>query len=72
MSVTDQRVGDVLAGFRRLGSRQDREGMARFAITAERVFGVSLADIRTEAKRLGRDHALALALWDAGWRERPS
>ena len=72
MSVTNERMGDVLARFRRLGSRKNREGMARFAITAERVFGVSLGDIRAEAKRLGRDHALALALWDTAWRERPS
>ena len=32
MSVTDRRVGDVLARFRRIGRRQDREGMARFAL----------------------------------------
>ena len=33
------------------------------------VFGVSVADIRVLAKRLGRNHELALALWETGWYE---
>jgi 3-methyladenine DNA glycosylase AlkD len=33
------------------------------------VFGVSVSDLRAYAKTLGRDHALALALWKTGWYE---
>jgi 3-methyladenine DNA glycosylase AlkD len=43
--------------------------MARYAIRSEKVFGVSVADTRALAKRLGRDHALAGALWETGWHE---
>lgn len=51
------------------GSKRNREGMARYGITAEKVFGVSVSTVRTLAKRPGRDHELALALWDTGWYE---
>ena len=43
--------------------------MARYGIVAPKVFGVSVGDIRAMAKRLGRDHDLALALWKTGWYE---
>jgi 3-methyladenine DNA glycosylase AlkD len=38
--------------------------MARYGIPSENAAGVSVADIRLLAKRLGRNHALALALWE--------
>lgn len=42
--------------------------LARFGIvTADKVIGASVGDIRLLAKRIGRDHPLALSLWDAGW-----
>ena len=43
--------------------------MARFGIVARKVFGVSVADLREVAKRTGRDHTLAQALWRSGWHE---
>jgi 3-methyladenine DNA glycosylase AlkD len=42
------------------------EGMARFGIDLERRLGVSVPDLRRAARRVGRDHALALALWETG------
>jgi len=62
-------VKAVLAKLERLGSKRNRDGMARYGIVAERVFGVSVGTLRTLAKGLGRDHELALALWDTGWYE---
>jgi len=59
----------VLAWLSRRGRARDREGMARFGITSPRVFGVSMAAMRPLVRRLGRDHALALALWQTGWLE---
>ena len=56
----------ALAWLKRRGSKRNREGMARYAITAENVLGVSVSNIRVLAKRLGRNHELALALWDTG------
>jgi 3-methyladenine DNA glycosylase AlkD len=38
--------------------------MARFGINVERAIGVSMIDLRALARRIGRDHDLALALWD--------
>lgn len=43
--------------------------MARFAIRSPRVFGVSMQTMRPLVRSLGRDHTLALALWESGWLE---
>jgi 3-methyladenine DNA glycosylase AlkD len=44
--------------------------MARYGIVSSLpVMGVSVGDARAVAKQAGRDHALALELWDAGWYE---
>jgi len=59
----------IVASLRRLGSRRNRDGMARYAIPSDRAFGVSMGKIQAMAKRLGRDHALAAALWKTGWYE---
>lgn len=60
-------MADALAWLERRGTKRNRDGLARYGITAARVFGVSVGTIRQLAKRLGPDHALALALWDTGW-----
>lgn len=63
------RVEAVLAWLARRGRRANVEGMARFGITSPRVYGVSLTTMRPLIKRLGRDQALAEALWATGWLE---
>ena len=63
------RVREALTWLERRGTKRNRDGMARYAIVADKVFGVSVADIRQLSKRLGRDHELAAALWDTGWYE---
>ncbi|MCE9601167.1 MAG: DNA alkylation repair protein [Gemmatimonadetes bacterium] len=52
-----------------MGTARNRHGMARYGLVARKVFGVSVAEIRRLAARLGRDHTLALALWETGWYE---
>lgn len=37
--------------------------MARYAIVAKNVYGVSVGDLRDLAKKLGKSHDLAAALW---------
>lgn len=59
----------VIAELRALGSEESRSGQARFGINTARSFGVSIAALRPLARRLGRDHALAAALWKSGWHE---
>jgi 3-methyladenine DNA glycosylase AlkD len=43
--------------------------MARYGIETQRAFGVPIAALRPVARRLKRDHALALALWGTGYHE---
>ncbi|MFN2213381.1 MAG: DNA alkylation repair protein [Anaerolineales bacterium] len=42
------------------------EGMARFAILGDQRMGVSVPDMRKIAKDAGKNHQLALDLWDTG------
>jgi len=62
-------VQAVLDTLKRQGSARYREGLARYGIDAPKAFGVSMAKVQLLAKRLGRNHALAAALWDTGWYE---
>ena len=60
---------EVLAWLERKGTRRTVDGMARYGIAAKRAFGVPMGTLLTLKKRLGKDHALSLALWDSGWYE---
>ncbi len=74
-----EQVEAAIASMKQLGTKRVRDDMgARYGIvgpTAERAFGVSMANMKLLAERLtrGRDgarnHALAAALWDTGWYE---
>ncbi|HEX2836262.1 MAG TPA: DNA alkylation repair protein [Thermoanaerobaculia bacterium] len=66
MSAT---VADVLRTLERKGTKKNRDGLARYAIVAEKAFGVSMSDLRAIAKEIGHDHELALALWETEWYE---
>lgn len=70
-SVSEVRVvlAETVERLEALGTSANREGMARFGITAEKVFGVSVADLRAMGKELGRDSRLARALWKVGYHE---
>ena len=60
---------EVLAWLKRRGSQRTVEGMARYGIKAKLVFGVQMGTLGSLSKRLGKDHALALELWESGWYE---
>jgi len=45
------------------------EGMARFGIRSGNVLGISIPTLRTMAKRIGKNHELALELWGSGIHE---
>ncbi|MBN1936296.1 MAG: DNA alkylation repair protein [Anaerolineae bacterium] len=56
-------VKDILARLK-ANTRPDQiAGMARYGMTAEGRLGVSVPDMRKLAKEVGKDHSLALALW---------
>ena len=65
----EQKVEAALSSLEQMSTRRDRENLARFGITASKAFGVSMANMQVLAKRLGRNHELAAALWDTGWYE---
>ena len=63
-------VAAALSALERHASKRVREEMApRYGIIAKKAFGVPMAKIQLVAKQLGRDHELALALWETGWYE---
>jgi len=45
---------------------QELAGMARFGIVGDNRLGLSVPAMRSIARTLGRDHALAQALWETG------
>jgi len=60
---------DVLAWLKKQGTRRTVDGMARYGIVAQRAFGVPMGTLLSLKKQLGKDHALAAALWASGWYE---
>ncbi len=70
MSQLTEQVEAALQWLERRGSQKVRdEQRTRYGITAAKAYGVPVGVIQKYAKELGRDHALALALWETGWYE---
>jgi 3-methyladenine DNA glycosylase AlkD len=69
MKIAQDEVQAALAWLEQKSTLRDRENLARFGITASKAFGVSIKNIQVLAKRLGRNHELAAALWETGWYE---
>ena len=53
----------------RASARIRDEALTRYGITASKSFGIRMGVIQRLGKTLGRDHELALALWDQEWYE---
>src|SRR5687768_3402424 len=62
----DERVESALASLKRKATKATRDGMARYAIPSDNAYGVAMRDIKALGATLGRDQALAAALWDTG------
>jgi 3-methyladenine DNA glycosylase AlkD len=52
-----------------MGDPENRAGMARFGINPENAYGISIPALRKIARETGKDHELALELWDSGIHE---
>ncbi len=64
------RVDETLAWLEQRGSKRLLDDMInRYGIRTRKAFGVSVGTMQQLAKRVGRDHELAQALWDTGWYE---
>lgn len=57
----------AVAWLRAQGSDDVRDGLARYGLPTEKAFGVPVGTIQQYGRSLGRDHALAQALWKTGW-----
>ena len=59
-------LAEVLRWLERHGKRSTVEGMARYGIPSDGAYGVTVGELRAFAKGIGRNHALAQALWSSG------
>lgn len=68
-SIEDQ-ARAVLEELERSASPKIRDEMApRYGIVTDKAFGIAVSTLQKLAKRLGRSHELAAALWETGWYE---
>lgn len=63
-SPLDERLASALQQLRAQARPEQLQALAHFAIGGEGRLGLSVPQMRMLGKQLGRDHALALALWD--------
>jgi 3-methyladenine DNA glycosylase AlkD len=60
----------ILKDLEKLSSKKIRDEMApRYGVHTDKAFGVSMANMKAIAKRIGVNHELAAALWKTGWYE---
>jgi 3-methyladenine DNA glycosylase AlkD len=62
-------ANELVQRLRSMESLKNREGMARFGIKTDNALGISIDVLRDIAKDIGKDHTLALTLWDTGIHE---
>jgi 3-methyladenine DNA glycosylase AlkD len=60
---------EVMAQLKSMGEPKNVEGMKRFGIKSENNFGNSVTYLRNFAKKIGKDHELAVKLWESGIRD---
>lgn len=66
VEATHDRLFQALALIQAQARPTELDGMARFGLVGEGRLGLSIPCMRAIARQLGRDHALAQALWDTG------
>jgi len=62
----DYSVGSIIKKLKSLSNPKAVEGMARYGINPEKNLGISIPQLRKTAKEIGRNHKLALNLWETG------
>ncbi|MFH1399569.1 MAG: DNA alkylation repair protein [Candidatus Woesearchaeota archaeon] len=60
---------EVIKRLQKMANPKNVEGMARFGISTNNTLGISIPFLRDMVKEIGRDHKLALELWDSGIHE---
>ncbi|MCJ7804798.1 DNA alkylation repair protein, partial [Patescibacteria group bacterium] len=59
----------ILKKLKSLSNPKNVEGMARFGINPQKALGINVPVLRKMAKEIGRNHELALKLWDSNLHE---
>lgn len=59
----------IIQELQSMGSIKFKEGLDRFGIDSTNSYGIRMPDLRAFAKTIGKDHALALELWETGQHE---
>lgn len=60
---------EIISELKKHGSEYNRLGMKRYGINVDKAFGVNVPVMRKIAKRIGKNHELAIKLWDSGYHE---
>jgi 3-methyladenine DNA glycosylase AlkD len=56
----------ILARLKAAARPDQLEGMRRYGILTEKRLAVSMPELRALGKEIGKDHRLAVKLWDSG------
>jgi 3-methyladenine DNA glycosylase AlkD len=59
----------LIERLRSLANPENAAGMARFGIKTEHVLGISMGTLRKIARETGKNHVVALELWESGIHE---
>jgi 3-methyladenine DNA glycosylase AlkD len=62
-------LDEIIHVLEELSNLEDVEGMARFGINPQKVYGVRIPELRRISRESGIDHTLAGKLWDFGFHE---
>jgi len=63
------RYEEVISQLKSMGDPKNIEGMGRFGIKTENNYGNSVTTLRKYAKKIGKNHDLAVKLWESGIRD---
>jgi len=63
MEASKMQYDDIIRQLKALSDPKAVEGMARYGINPENIYGVSIPNLRKIAKETGENHALAQQLW---------
>ncbi len=62
-------VEQIIKELENLSNPEDLEGMARFGIDSSKAYGVRMPELTSIARKTGKNHRLALKLWEHGYTE---
>jgi len=60
---------EIIEELKAKGDPKNVKGMARFGINPKKAVGVSVTELRKMAKKIGKDHQIAIELWKSGIHE---